>query len=67
MLTVEQQRRIEHPGFDEYVEDVSAHWSELILLGEYDLWHLTTVKTITKRINKMEERFRKTFFPQLDE
>ncbi len=35
-LTVEQQRRIVHPDWPEYLKDVSTHWSELILLGEYD-------------------------------
>lgn len=67
MLTAEQKHRIEHQDWPEYLEDVSAHWSEFILLGEYDLWHLTTINSITKRINEMETRFRKTFYPQLDE
>lgn len=65
MLTDKQKNRIEHQNWSEYLEDVSAHWSKLILLGEYDLWHPTTISSIEKRIREMEDRFRRTFFPQI--
>ena len=65
MLTLKQKHRLTHPDWPEYLKDISSHWSELMLM-ECELLHPTTVNTIIKRLDEMEERFRTTFYQQLD-
>ena len=66
MLTRKQKQRLNHKDFGEYLTDVSAHWGELVRM-ETILWHSTTRTRIMKRLDEMEDRFRKTFYPQLEE
>lgn len=65
-LTKEQvQARVTHLDWPECLDDLLAQWHCFIELGEYDLWHYTTASTITDRINEMDSRFIKTFFPEI--
>ena len=66
MLTRKQKQRLNHRDFAEYLKDISDHWPELVRL-ETILWHSTTRTRIMKRLDEMEDRFRKTFYPQLEE
>lgn len=65
MLTNEQILRIQHPLWPEYQGDISAHWFALIDAGEYEESTPETMHLFDKRVDELESRFRRTFFPGL--
>lgn len=66
MLTKEQiEARVNHKDWPECLEDLSIQWHWFIELGEYDLWHFSTVNSIEKRIKEMDDRFIRTFYPRI--
>lgn len=64
-MTNKQLARIQHPLWMEYQDDISAHWYALIDEGEYQESTPETMHLFDARVNELENRFRKTFFPEL--
>ena len=80
-LTKEQvQARVTHPDWPECLEDLSSLWHSFIELGEYDEWDfrikdlergwickdkMERLARIDARIRKMNNRFIRTFFPEI--
>ncbi len=64
-MTDEQVARIQHPLWAEYQEDISDHWYSLIDEGEYQESTPETMHLFDKRVDELESRFRKTFYPEM--
>lgn len=66
MLTDKQiEARVNHPDWPECLDDLSDHWHWLIELDEYANRRPETVEQIEKCVHELEDRFRRTFFPQI--